>query len=84
LIWINKEIIQLAYNFLTKTDSGDQHARQISRSKVTQNARRQAKFTGDLASQRIDSRISNRVTVLRSRLNPGFVKKPGIFLTHCY
>jgi len=84
LICINKEIIQLAHNYLTKTDSGDQHAIQISRSKFTQNARRQAEITGDLASQRIDSRIDNRFTVLRPRLNPSFVKKPGIFLTHCY
>jgi hypothetical protein len=83
LIWINKEIIQLAHNYLTKTDSGDQHARQISRSKFTRNARRQAEITGDRASQRIDSRIDNRVTVLRSRLNAGFVKKPDIFFTHC-
>ena len=78
MIWIKKEIIQLVHNYLSKTDSGDQHARPI-----TQNARRQAEFTGDRASQRNGSRIDNRVTALRSRINAGFVKKPGIFFTHC-
>ena len=82
MIWINKEIIHLANNYLTKTDSGDLHARQISQSKVTRNARRQAEITGDLASQRNDSRIRNCATALRSRLNAGLVKKPGIFFTH--
>ena len=75
MIWINKEITQLAHNYLTKTDSGDQHARPI-----TQNARRQAEFTGDRVSQRNDSRIDNRVTALRSRINTRLRKEAWYLL----
>ncbi len=50
--------------------TGDQHANPI-----TQKARRQAEYFGDLAGRYIDSGIPNCVTVLRSRLNTSLLEE---------